>query len=61
MKKILAIILSALMVLSLFAGCGSSNKPAETAAPAAPAATEAPATEAAEASYMDELIAAAQA
>ena len=61
MKKILAIILSALMVLGLFAGCGSSNKPAETAAPAAPAATEAPATEAAEASYMDELIAAAKA
>ena len=58
MKKILAIILSALMVLGLFAGCGSSNKPAETAAPAA---TEAPTTEVAEASYMDELIAAAQA
>ena len=61
MKKLLAILLSLVMVLGLFAGCGSEEEvsaaPAETQAPAAPAETEAPA----EVSYMDELIAAAQA
>lgn len=60
MKKLLAILLSVVMVLGLFAGCGSSAKPAETTA--APAVQEeAPETEAAEASYMEQLIAAAQA
>ncbi len=61
MKKIIALLLTALMVLGL-AACGGSNPPAETTATKAPAAPEAPGeTEAAEASYMDELIAAAQA
>ena len=60
MKKLLAILLASVMVLSLFAGCGAKEEPAPTAAPAAPEA-EAPVTEAAEASYMDQLIAAAQA
>ena len=57
MKKLLAILLSLVMVLGLFAGCGAAEKaPETTAAAAAPAETEA-----AEASYMDQLIAAAQA
>lgn len=56
MKKLLAILLSLVMVLGLFAGCGAEEAPETTAAAAAPAETEA-----AEASYMDELIAAAQA
>jgi len=60
MKKLLAILLASVMVLSLFAGCGAKEEPAPAAAPAAPEA-EAPVTEAAEASYMDQLIAAAQA
>lgn len=61
MKKIIALLLTALMVLGL-AACGGSNPPAETTATQALAAPEAPGeTEAAEASYMDELIAAAQA
>ena len=60
MKKLLAILLASVMVLSLFAGCGAKEEPAPTAAPAAPEA-EAPVTEAVEASYMDQLIAAAQA
>ena len=61
MKKIIALLLTALMALGL-AACGGSNPPAETTATQAPAAPEAPGeTEAAEASYMDELIAAAQA
>ena len=44
MKKIIALALSLVMILSLFAGCGASE-PAATEAPAAeaPAATEAPA------------------
>lgn len=54
MKKVIAIVLTTLMVLSLFAGCGSKTEPtvattapaAETAAPAEE--TEAPATAAAE-------------
>ena len=46
MKKILSIILTLVMVLSLFAGCGNGNEPA-TEAPATEApATEAPGTEA---------------
>ena len=56
MKKLLAILLSLIMVLGLVA-CGAEEAPAPTAA--APAATEA-ATEAAQASYMEELIAAAK-
>ena len=56
MKKMLAILLSLFMVLGLVA-CGAEEAPAPTAA--APAATEA-ATEAAQASYMEELIAAAK-
>ena len=60
MKKLLAILLSVLMVIGLFAGCGSEKAAEE--APAAPAVEEeVPATEAAELSYLDELIAAAQA
>ena len=60
MKKLLAILLSLIMVLGLVA-CGAEEAPAPTAAPdAAPAATEA-APEAAEPSYMEQLIAAAQA
>ena len=59
MKKLLAILLSLVMVLGLFAGCGAKEAPAATEAPAAPEApAEAPAEEA---SYMDQLIAAAQA
>ena len=47
MKKMLAVVLAVLMVLSL-AACGGSSAPAATEAPAAaaPAATEAPAAEA---------------
>ena len=44
MKKFVAMLLAALMVLSL-AACGGSSAPAETKADAAPAATEAPAAE----------------
>ena len=43
-KKILSIVLCAVLALSVFAGCGQSSTPAATqapAAPAAPAATEA--------------------
>ena len=60
MKKMLAIALSLLMVVGLFAGCGAKEAaPAPTTAPAP--APEAPATEAAQLSPMDELIAAAKA
>ena len=60
MKKLLAITLSLLMVLGMLAGCGAQETAPAPAATQAPAA-EAPATEAPQASYMDELIAAAQA
>ncbi len=48
MKKIIALALSLVLVLSLFAGCGAAEKPAATETPEAeaPAATEAPAAEA---------------
>ena len=63
MKKYLAIILSILMVLGLFAGCSSSEKktpdPAPAATNAAPAATDA--APAAPVDEMEELIAAAKA
>ena len=60
MKKLLAIVLSLVMVLGLFAGCGAKEEAPATEAPAAPAApaeTEAPA----QLSYMEQLIADAQA
>ena len=43
MKKLLAMLLALVMVLSLFAGCGAKEEPAETKAPVAeaPAETEA--------------------
>ncbi|MBQ7000678.1 MAG: ABC transporter substrate-binding protein [Oscillospiraceae bacterium] len=59
MKKLLAIVLSLVMVLGLFAGCGAKEEAPATEAPAAPAAPAE--TEAAEVSYMDQLIADAQA
>ena len=60
MKKILAIALALVMVLSLFAACGSSAPAADAPATDAPAA-DAPAADAPEATYMEQLIAAAQA
>lgn len=60
MKKLLAIVLSLVMVLGLFAGCGAKEEAPATEAPAAPAApaeTEA----SAQLSYMEQLIADAQA
>lgn len=47
MKKIVSLLIAAVMVVALFAGCTGSNKPADpTAAPATEApATDAPATE----------------
>ena len=67
MKKYLAMLLAAVMVLSLAACGGKTEAPATTAAPAAadaPAATEAPKSESKYPSYfdgMDDLIAAARA
>ena len=60
MKKLLAILLSLVMVLSLFAGCGAKEEAPATEAPKAeaPAAPDAPA---AEPTYMEKLIADAQA
>lgn len=58
MKKIIALLLAFLMVLGL-AACGGTTPPAETTAATTPAAADG--TEAAGDSYMDELIAAAQA
>ena len=58
MKKIIALLLTFLMVLGL-AACGGSTPPTETTAATTPAAADG--TEAAGDSYMDELIAAAQA
>ena len=61
MKKLLAVLLSLVMVLSL-AACGAKEAPAETKAPTeAPAATAPAETEAPAADPMEELIAAAQA
>ena len=59
MKKLLAVLLSVLLVVGLFAGCGSDEEAPETTAAAT--AAETPETEAAEVSYMEDLIAAAQA
>ncbi len=61
MKKLLAVALSLLMVVGLFAGCSSSSDTAATTAASAETGAAAAETEAAETSYMDELIAAAQA
>ena len=60
MKKYIAILLSLVMVLGLFAGCGAKEEAPATEAPKAeaPAAPEAPA---AEPTYMEKLIADAQA
>ena len=59
MKKLFAILLSLVMVLGLFAGCGAEEAPAPTEAPKAEApAADAPA---AEPTYMEKLIADAQA
>ena len=60
MKKLIAVLLSLVMVLGLFAGCGAEKAPAPTEA--APEA-EAPAADApvAEPTYMEKLIADAQA
>ena len=58
MKKIIALLLTFLMVLGL-AACGGTTPPAETTAATIPAAADG--TEATGDSYMDELIAAAQA
>lgn len=58
MKKIIALLLTFLMVLGL-AACGGTTTPAETTAATTPAAADG--TEATGDSYMDELIAAAQA
>ena len=46
MKKNLAILMTLVLVMGLFAGCGNGNTQQTTAAPAADATTEAPATEA---------------
>ena len=56
MKKLIALLMAAAMIVCMFAGCGSTKAPAETQAPAAtqapaqaqaaPAETEAPAPEA---------------
>ena len=62
MKKLLAVLLAAVMVLGLFAGCGAEEKPAPTVAPKPQEKpTETPAETPTEADYMTQLIAAAQA
>ena len=58
MKKFIAMLLSLVMVLSLFAGCGAKEEAPATEAPKAEAPAEAPA---AEPTYMEKLIADAQA
>ena len=60
MKKLIAILLSLVMILGLVA-CGAEEAPATTAAPAATEAAPEAAPETAEPSYMEQLIAAAQA
>ena len=60
MKKLIAILLSLVMVLGLFAGCGAEKAPAPTEAPKAEAAAT-PDAPAAEPTYMEKLIADAQA
>ena len=47
MKKTLALILAVLMLVCLFAGCGSSSAPAAAPAASAPAKSDAPAAPAA--------------
>ena len=47
MKKVFALALTVLMVMSMFAGCGSSNTAKATTATEAPAATAAETTAAA--------------
>ena len=42
MKKLIALLMAAAMIVCVLAGCGSTQAPAATQAPA-PAATEAPA------------------
>lgn len=56
MKKLLAILLSLVMVLGLFAGCGAKEATASTEAPAAAPAG----AKVTETYYMDQLIAAAK-
>ena len=58
MKKLIAILLSLVMILGLFAGCGAKEEAPATEAPKAEAPAEAPA---AEPTYMEKLIADAQA
>lgn len=53
MKKVFALALTVLMVMSMFAGCGSSNTTKTTTATEAPAATAAAETTAAEATVAE--------
>ena len=45
MKKIISLLLVLVMVVSVFAGCGSQTAPETTAAPTEAPATEAPVAE----------------
>ena len=44
MKKVIAMLLAAIMMVSLFAGCGNSASNTETQAPASNTPAQAPAT-----------------